>query len=143
MIIVVYVLVYYNQITVDPSIFEFMSGQSSLFGGEMSIVLIALVVILVVERYSSRTDTKVAKTSNRLGQKDIDEDDKEGGEFHFKKSDLFYKASTSRSMTLRLKTMKTNDIDIQGNSAQEYLQQTYGNKDGTCNFDFSQSDVTS
>jgi hypothetical protein len=39
-------------------VFEFYYGQSQLFKGEMSITLIVILIILIIERYASRTDTK-------------------------------------------------------------------------------------
>jgi hypothetical protein len=48
----------YNQITVDQSVFDFQKGQSNLFGGEMSLVMLTIILIMLIERYSSRTDTK-------------------------------------------------------------------------------------
>jgi len=33
-------------------------GQSSIFGGEMAIVLLTIIAIIIFERYTNRTDTK-------------------------------------------------------------------------------------
>jgi len=51
----------FNEITVDQSVFKFQKGQSNLFGGEMSLVCIAIIVIIFTERFASRTDTKAAE----------------------------------------------------------------------------------
>jgi len=61
----------------------------------------------------------------------------------FKKNDLFHRASTSRSMTIKIKTMKTSDINIQDDSAQQFLKNHYGDEDGQVSFDDDKTMVTS
>ena len=87
-----------------------MAGQSSIFGGEMAIVLLTVIFIMLMERYTNRTDTKVEE-KKRLSET---KNDKEG---FFNQDEMFQKASTARSMTVKLKTMKTSDLDMQGGAA--------------------------
>jgi len=48
------------------------------------------------------------------------------GEKFFKEEDMFKKATTARSMTVKLKTMKTGDLDMQGGAAQSVLESMLG-----------------
>ena len=56
---------------------------------------------------------------------------------------MFARTSTARSMTVKLKTMKTSDLDMQGNAAQEFLSTMYGDDDqGNSNFDDTRTKIT-
>jgi hypothetical protein len=55
---------------------------------------------------------------------------------------MFKRTSTNRSMTVSLKTMKTGDIDMQSNSAQDFLQSMYGSDDGRTVSDESRTKIT-
>jgi len=105
-----FVFLFYNNITVDPSVFPFLKGQSSIFGGEMSLVMLTIIAIIILERYTNRTDTKASNQKRNL--KDLD-----GDSGFFNQDEMFKRASTQRSMTVKLKTMATSDLDMQGNAA--------------------------
>jgi hypothetical protein len=63
----VYVFMFYNQITVDMSVFSYLKGQSSIFGGEMAMVILFIISIILLERYTNRSDTK-AEVSKRMSE---------------------------------------------------------------------------
>jgi hypothetical protein len=42
----------------STSLTEWASGQSEIFKSEMAFLLMIVLVIIVIERYASRTDTK-------------------------------------------------------------------------------------
>jgi len=46
-------------------------------------------------------------------------------------------------MTVKLKTMKTSDLDIQGDAAQDFLKSMYGgDEEGESGFDDSRTKIT-
>lgn len=56
---------------------------------------------------------------------------------------MFGRTSTSRSMTIKIKTMKTSELDVGDSAAQNYLQEMYGDDDkggGAC--DESRTKIT-
>jgi len=88
----------------------------------MAIALVTLIGIMIIERYSSRTDTK-APQEQRLSNSQSAPEGSDGN--FFSQSDIFKRNSTNRSMTVKLQTMKTSDLDMQGNAAQDFLKQMY------------------
>jgi hypothetical protein len=72
---------------------------------------VLVIVVIIIERYASRTDTKAEE------QKRLSESDNLDNNGFFKDHEMFKRASTARSMTVRLKTMKTSDVDMQSGSA--------------------------
>jgi len=71
--------------------------------GNMVICLVALISLMIIERYVNRTDTKEEKEGR------ISDGEKKN---FFKNEDMFKRASTMRSMTIKLKTMRTTDLEI-------------------------------
>jgi len=67
--------------------------------------LLIIILVIIIERYVNRSDTKA------VHQKGLSEDSQNS---FFNKDDMFVKASTERSMTIKLKTLKTSDLDMQG-----------------------------
>lgn len=132
-----YVFLFYQHVTVDPAVFGFLKGQSSLFAGEMALVLVAIVTVMLLERYTNRTDTK-AEVKQRL-QKRGDLLDGQPG--FFSQDEMFQRASTARSMTVKLRTMKTADLDMQGNAAQDFLKQMQG-EESTGRLDAARTKIT-
>ena len=63
--IALYVFIFYQNFTVDPSVFKFISGQSAIFKGDMAVTLLVLIVIIIIERYANRTDTKAVEDDKR------------------------------------------------------------------------------
>lgn len=123
-IMAIYVFMFYQNVTVDPAVFGFLKGQSSLFGGEMALVLLVIFTIMLFERYTNRTDTK-AEVLGRLSM--IDTQGQTQNKQYFKQEELFQRANTARSMTIRIKTLKTSDLDITGTAAQDYLKDMQSN----------------
>lgn len=101
---VCYVFVSFKSFTVDPK--SFVGGETNIFNSEMAITLVVLILITMIERIASRTDTK--KAAKKLDTASI-EGEKAG---FFNESEMFKRTSTARSMTVALKTMKTGDIDM-------------------------------
>ena len=56
---------------------------------------------------------------------------------------MFVRTNTQRAMTVQLNTMKTTDLDMQGTSAQDFLQTMYGDgQDQNDNFDDTKTKIT-
>mmetsp|Transcript_21579 Transcript_21579/g.33227 ORF Transcript_21579/g.33227 Transcript_21579/m.33227 type:complete len:988 (-) Transcript_21579:2058-5021(-) len=112
-LIAVYVFVFFKNFTVDPSVFKFIQGQSSIFKGDMAVTLLVLIIIIIIERYANRTDTKAVDEERKKSKGgNID-----GNAGFFNQEEIFSRTTTQRSMTVKLKTMKTSDLDMQGNAA--------------------------
>lgn len=135
----VYVFFFYQNITVDMSIFPFLRGQSAIFGGEMAVVILVIIAIIILERYTNRTDTKAEEQKGLTSENDMDPTAKQG---FFSQEEMFARASTARSMTVRLKTQKTSELDMQGEGAQDFLKMMYGGEEGSQNFDESRTKIT-
>jgi hypothetical protein len=133
LITVGYVFVTYKSFTVDPK--SFVGGVSDIFEYEMAITLVIIIFITIIERIASRTDTKKST-------KTVDSQAIEGEKSFFSEQEMFKRTSTNRSMTVSLKTMKTGDIDMQSNSAQDFLQSMYGSDDGRTVSDESRTKIT-
>ena len=84
----------------------------------MALILIIIISTIVIERYVNRSDTKAVQAKG-LSQSD------EKTQF-FKQEEIFVRTNTQRAMTVQLNTMKTTDLDMQGTSAQDFLQTMYG-----------------
>lgn len=93
-----------------------MHGQSAIFKGEMGIMLTLISGIIIVERLANRTDTKAVSEDGKKITDEIDDP-----KSFFNSEAMFKRTSTARSMTIKLKTMKTTDLDIHGDDAQNYL----------------------
>jgi len=55
---VCYVFVAFKHFTVDPK--AFVGGETNIFNSEMAITLVVIILITMIERIASRTDTKKA-----------------------------------------------------------------------------------
>jgi len=122
--IAIFVFNFFTKFNVDPDVFKFMTGKSALFKTDMAVTLLVIVVIIVLERYANRTDTKAAEENRKKLKNDLDSSKKEG---FFSNDEMFKRTTTARSMTVKLKTMKTTDLDLQGGAAQNFLADMYGN----------------
>ena len=101
-----YVFFLYGQMSIDQNNYlskKATKDNASLFKGNMVICLVSVIILMLIERYVNRTDTKEEK-EGRIS-------DKEKKSF-FKKEEMFQRASTMRSMTIKLKTMRTTDLEI-------------------------------
>ena len=83
----------------------------------MIIIMLILITAMFVERYASRMDTKAAQRKTDRMEEDTR---------FFKEKEMFSKSKTSRSMTVKLKTMKTTDLDMEDDVTQDFLQAAYG-----------------
>jgi formate hydrogenlyase subunit 3/multisubunit Na+/H+ antiporter MnhD subunit len=63
LIILVYIFIYYGSFTVPDiasvDLSSWSSGKSEILKANMAFLLIFMLVVICIERYSSRTDTKV------------------------------------------------------------------------------------
>ena len=87
-----------------------MTGKSALFKKEMALTLLVIIIIIVLERYANRSDTKAAEENRKKLKSDLDATKKKG---FFSNDEMFKRTTTARSMTVKLKTMKTTDLDLQ------------------------------
>lgn len=116
-VLVMIMLFVFNNFTkyfVDPDVFKFMQGKSALFKTDMAIALLVISIIIVLERYANRTDTKAAEEKRKQLKNDLGSS--KSGNF-FSNDEIFKRTSTARSMTVKLRTMKTTDLDLQGGAA--------------------------
>ena len=61
----------------------------------------------------------------------------------FKQEEMFVRTNTQKNMTVQLNTMKTTDLDMQGTSAQDFLQTMYGDgQDENDYFDDTRTKIT-
>lgn len=58
----IYIIMYWSYITVDPGIMlKSVKDSSKIFNGFMSIMAITTIFVIVLERYVNRCDTKAVK----------------------------------------------------------------------------------
>jgi predicted membrane protein len=57
-LLTIFVVTCYQHVTVDQKMFKFMTGQTSIFNGEMTMMVLFFITVIILERYTSRTDTK-------------------------------------------------------------------------------------
>lgn len=89
----------------------------------MASTVLGVLVLIIVERYANRSDTK------KVEEKRIEEDEQEKKKSFFSNDDMFKRTTTQRSMTVKLKTVKTSDLDMSSNAAQEFLSSFDKNDD--------------
>jgi hypothetical protein len=130
-----FVFLYYGNMAVDQS--NYLANSSNvktIFRGDMVLCLLTIILIIIIERYVNRSDTKAVDQRKR----EISAESS-----YFGKDDGFKRSTTKRSMTIKLKTLKTADLDVQGDSAQNFLQQMYGGDDSKSNsFDEGKTKIT-
>ena len=99
----------------------------------MVLCLVSLILLIIIERYVNRTDTKAEKETRISAEK---------AESFFKKEEMFQRASTARSMTIKLKTMRTTDLDIGDSVAQNFLSAMYGDEASAGQNDDTRTKIT-
>jgi hypothetical protein len=113
----VYVFMFFSSFTVSTinsaTLTTWASGQSEIFKTEMALLLIWILFVIIIERYSSRTDTKEVIQQRQRLKPGVE---KKSESTFFTQDEIFQKASTMRSMTVRLKTMKTGEVDMSSSS---------------------------
>lgn len=120
-ILCLYVFFLYGKMSVDQAsiLGKAATDNAGPFKDDMVICLVSLILLMIVERYVNRTDTKAERESRISAVK---------AESFFKKDEMFQRASTARSMTIKLKTMRTTDLDIGDSVAQNFLSAMYGDE---------------
>jgi len=75
-------------------------------------MVLSLIMLIIFERILNRTDTKTVSKNNHIHE----------NKKFLKGDDLFKKQATERSMTTKIKTMKTTDLDMaEGSAASDFL----------------------
>jgi len=78
---------------------------NTVIQAEMAAIIFVILVVVVMERYANRSDTKPIVNTGL-------EESKENKNY-FSHGELgIQRTTTARSMTVKLKTMKTTDLDI-------------------------------
>jgi hypothetical protein len=106
-----YTFMYYESYSYSQTSFDFYKGNSVLFPGAMAVAVLEILFIIIVERYANRSDTK------KVEEKSLVDEDEEKKKQFFSNDDMFKKTQTQRSMTVKLKTVKTSDLDMTSNAA--------------------------
>jgi hypothetical protein len=103
-VLLFYIALYYPMISVDKTtLIDSVKTSKKLFLGETALWLVLVMILIVIERYINRSDTKkTTQTGVEL----------EGKKTYVDKNKMFNRSNTARSMTVSLKTMKTSDIDM-------------------------------
>jgi len=127
-----FVFMCYDDMSVDQDNY-LKNSNNNIFKGDMVICLICVIVVIIIERYVNRTDTKVV--SQQAASFD--------GDQKFFNKDDFFRQTTNRSMTVKLQTMNTQDLDIQSTDANNFLQAMYGGDEGNNAVDDSKTVITS
>ena len=130
-----YVFMFYGEFSVDQANYLKDGRQNiSIFKGDMVMCLMIIITIIVIERYANRSDTKPVKLHGL-------QDEKSQQNF-FSESEMFKRSSTNRSMTIKLKTLRTSDLDVQDDSAQNFLRSLYGDESKNNSFDSTRTKIT-
>lgn len=103
-VMAIFVFMKYGQMSVDQATY-LKNSNNSIFKGDMVICLLFIILVILIERYIGRSDTKEVNQNTNLTSAD--------SEKKFFSSDEMFRTSTNRSMTVKLKTMNTSDLDIQ------------------------------
>lgn len=120
-----FILIFFEKYSFSDKSFEFAAAQSVLFPTEMAGTALLVLVIIIIERYANRSDTKKIEEDGRLGG----EDEKTKKRSFFSNDEMFKRTSTARSMTVKLKTVKTTDLDMSSGAAQDFLSSFDANDD--------------
>jgi hypothetical protein len=110
-LIVMFIFSQYGNITADPE--KFFAGDSNIFRGRVVIALLVSIFLIVFERVVNRTNTFKVEKKFAL--------DKSDNSF-FSNQQAFEKQKKEISMTQRMKTMKTENLDMKSGATQEFLQ---------------------
>ena len=109
-IMAVFVLNTFDKLFVTPEdLLKGTAGSNNIFSSNMALSLLFVICLIFLERYISRTDTK------EIFSKESGLEDEKKSFFNAQK--MFKRGNTSRSMTVKLKTMKTGDMDFTGDES--------------------------
>lgn len=62
----IYIFMYYESYSFSQMKFDFAAGQSVVFPGEMAVTVLFIIMVIIVERYANRSDTKKIEEDNKL-----------------------------------------------------------------------------
>lgn len=131
-----YIFMYYESYSFSQMSFDFSKGQSVIFPGEMAMTVLVVITIMIIERYANRSDTK------KVEEPKIVEDKDSKKKSFFSNDDMFKRTTTQRSMTVKLKTVKTSDLDMSSSAAQEFLN-SFGQDNEKEDIEESRTKITS
>lgn len=115
-----FVFFFSDEYTASSAAYAYMAEQSVLFQYELAFVLVFIITVLVIDRIVARTDTKKVVEATEFGGREVGP----GGQQAFYEQDaIFQRSQTMRSMTVKLRTMKTSDLDMGSSQAQKFLQE--------------------
>jgi len=97
----------------NPGFFERRDYFDRLFPIAMAKELLLIILIIIIERYANRSDTKKIE-EKRMSEDNEDETKKKT---FFSNDEMFKRTTTQRSMTVKLKTVKTSDLDMNSSAA--------------------------
>lgn len=120
-VIAVYIFIFYDEYNYSWKRFEY-GKQSVLFPMEMAGQLLLVIFVIIIERYANRSDTKKVEEKKLVE----DKDDKKS---FFSNEEMFKRTTTQRSMTVKLKTVKTSDLDMGSSAAQDFLNDLGNDQD--------------
>ena len=101
---------YFDSFSFSQSKFDYYKGQSVLFPGEMAMTVLLIITIIIIERYANRSDTK------KIEEKSVSTDQEKKKTF-YSNDEMFKRTTTQRSMTVKIKTVKTSDLDMSSSAA--------------------------
>lgn len=136
-IIGVYIFIYFDSYSFSQAKFDYHKGQSVLFLFEMAIMVLFIITIIIIERYANRSDTK--KIEEKAFKTDDDSTKKKS---FFSNDEMFKRTTTQRSMTVKIKTVKTSDLDLNSSAAQDFLNDMGGDGDNN-DIEDSRTKITS
>ena len=125
-ILLLYVFAFYGQMSVSQADYLTKEPAAGLFNFHMIVLMLVIITVMFVERYANRMDTKAAKKKSEVMAESNKEDERLA-----KEQATFGRSKTARSMTVKLKTMKTTDLDMEDDAAQGVLQAQFGDADAT------------
>lgn len=129
-ILALYVFIFYGKLSVDQANYLQNSAGNNIFKGDMVICLLIVITVIIIERYVNRSDTKAVEKKSLVEETDPS---------FFDKDDFFGKASTNRSMTIKLQKQQTQDLNLQNN---EVIKKMFGEEDNGGQFDQSRTKIT-
>lgn len=101
----------------------------------MAMTIILVLVVMMIERYANRTNTK------KVEEKKLQDEGDEQKKSFFSNDEMFKRTTTQRSMTVKLKTVKTSDLDMSSGAAQDFLH-SFDNMEDQESMDDSRTKIT-
>ena len=70
-VIFLYIFLMFTRYSYSPQVFGYMKTQSELFSMEMAMTVLFVIIIMFIDRYVARTDTKPVVEETKLGGKRV------------------------------------------------------------------------